>query len=114
MLSHNDVVDILTAITAGDRRTVGKADVTFWSAALADGRVTSKGDAIAAVVHHFATSDAWIKPVHVIEGVRRLNGATHAVIPDRIEFWRDRPFRLHDRLAFVRSDDGWHRTRLQP
>ena len=36
------------------------------------------------------------------------------VIPDRIEFWRDRPFRLHDRLAFARSDDGWDRTRLQP
>ena len=36
------------------------------------------------------------------------------VIPDRIEFWRDRPFRLHDRLAFDRSDDRWDRTRLQP
>ena len=36
------------------------------------------------------------------------------VIPDRIEFWRDRPFRLHDRLAFVRRGEGWERTRLQP
>ncbi|WGM48466.1 Pyridoxine/pyridoxamine 5'-phosphate oxidase [Brevundimonas sp. NIBR10] len=36
------------------------------------------------------------------------------VIPDRIEFWRDRPFRLHDRLAFVRRGEEWERTRLQP
>jgi len=38
------------------------------------------------------------------------------VIPDRIEFWRDRPFRLHDRLAFSRNDKNhrWTKHRLYP
>lgn len=36
------------------------------------------------------------------------------VIPDQVEFWRDRPFRLHDRLRFDREGSGWTRTRLQP
>jgi len=36
------------------------------------------------------------------------------VIPDQVEFWRDRPFRLHDRLRFDRDGAGWSRTRLQP
>ena len=36
------------------------------------------------------------------------------VIPDQIEFWRDRAFRLHDRLRFDREGDGWGRTRLYP
>ncbi len=36
------------------------------------------------------------------------------VIPGSVEFWRDRPFRLHDRLRFERSGEGWTRTRLQP
>ena len=36
------------------------------------------------------------------------------VIPETVEFWRDRPFRLHDRLLFTRDGDGWSRTRLQP
>ena len=36
------------------------------------------------------------------------------VIPDSIEFWRDRPFRLHDRLRFDRAGDGWTKTRLWP
>jgi pyridoxamine 5'-phosphate oxidase len=36
------------------------------------------------------------------------------VIPDHVEFWRDRPFRLHDRLRFDRDGAGWIRTRLQP
>lgn len=36
------------------------------------------------------------------------------VIPTAIEFWRDRPFRLHDRQLFEREGDGWRRTRLYP
>jgi len=36
------------------------------------------------------------------------------VVPEAVEFWRDRPFRLHDRLLFTRDGDGWSRTRLQP
>ena len=34
--------------------------------------------------------------------------------PARIEFWQDRPDRLHDRLVFERHGVGWRETRLQP
>jgi len=36
------------------------------------------------------------------------------VVPEQMEFWRDRPFRLHDRLRFDRDGAGWTRNRLQP
>ncbi|MGV9010193.1 pyridoxamine 5'-phosphate oxidase [Brevundimonas sp.] len=36
------------------------------------------------------------------------------VIPESVEFWRDRPFRLHDRLRFDRDGQGWTKTRLWP
>ena len=38
------------------------------------------------------------------------------VTPVELEFWHDRPFRLHDRLVFRRDAAGqaWTRTRLYP
>ena len=34
--------------------------------------------------------------------------------PERIEFWQERPFRLHDRVLFTREGDTWRKTRLFP
>jgi pyridoxamine 5'-phosphate oxidase len=38
------------------------------------------------------------------------------LVPIEIEFWHDRPFRLHDRIVFRRKDDSnpWEKTRLYP
>ncbi|HKM72403.1 MAG TPA: pyridoxamine 5'-phosphate oxidase [Stellaceae bacterium] len=36
------------------------------------------------------------------------------VVPQRVEFWQERPFRLHDRLLFIREGEGWRRERLFP
>lgn len=38
----------------------------------------------------------------------------YRVIPERIEFWSDRPYRLHERRLFVRDGGEWHEGLLYP
>ena len=36
------------------------------------------------------------------------------IVPQQIEFWQDGEFRLHDRVVFVRSANGWAGQRMNP
>ncbi len=36
------------------------------------------------------------------------------LVPERIEFWSDRPHRLHERRLFTRTQDGWAEGLLYP
>lgn len=38
----------------------------------------------------------------------------YRVVPDLVEFWQDREFRLHDRFQYTRAGDGWTVLRLYP
>lgn len=38
----------------------------------------------------------------------------YCLVPERMEFWQGRPSRLHDRLVYQHSPDGWILSRLAP
>ncbi|AOX21158.1 pyridoxamine 5'-phosphate oxidase [Kozakia baliensis] len=48
------------------------------------------------------------------EPPRPPNWSGFRVIPQIIEFWQDRPYRMHDRATWTREGEGWDVTRLYP
>jgi pyridoxamine 5'-phosphate oxidase len=45
---------------------------------------------------------------------RPSNWGGYRVVPEAIEFWQGRPNRLHDRLLYKMTSDGWQIMRLAP
>ena len=48
------------------------------------------------------------------EPVRPASWGGYRVVPDVVELWQGQPSRLHDRVRYRRTADGWVRDRLAP
>jgi pyridoxamine 5'-phosphate oxidase len=65
----------------------------------------------------FEQAIALVAAKHLVGTVPRPPGwSGWRVLPLELEFWHDRPFRLHDRIVFTRESEGveWTKTRLYP
>ncbi|WP_420131191.1 pyridoxamine 5'-phosphate oxidase [Rhodopseudomonas sp.] len=65
----------------------------------------------------FEQAIAKVAARHLVGEVPRPRGwSGWRITPSRIEFWHDRPFRLHDRIEFGRDNPAapWTKTRLYP
>ena len=75
-MNRNDVIDVLTAVAAANRRTVGEGDVDVWQAVIGD---LPKDDALQAVRDHLREQPGvWLEPGHVYQRARTL-------VRDRLE-----------------------------
>jgi pyridoxamine 5'-phosphate oxidase len=45
---------------------------------------------------------------------RPLHWSGYRLLPERIEFWREQPDRLHERELYTRHENGWKLTLLAP
>lgn len=64
-----ETANLLTAMAAFDRRTIGEADVIAWQAVLPDAAFE---DCLEAVKQHYAEETEWMMPAHVRRAVRDM------------------------------------------
>lgn len=48
------------------------------------------------------------------EPERPSNWSGFRLVPRQMEFWQDRPYRMHDRATWTRQENDWSVTRLYP
>jgi hypothetical protein len=69
-MTRDDVIDVLTAVAAADRRTVGHSDVDVWQAVIGD---LPRDFALRAVRDHLREQPGvWLEPGHVYQRSRLM------------------------------------------
>lgn len=95
MMSQDEVIDLLSIITAYDKRSTGQGEIHAWADAAQRGRWTF-ADAAEAVKAHYAESTQWLMPGHVsdrIKAQRRDPPPPHALphgTPSSEQQYKDR------------------------
>lgn len=101
MLSRDQVIELLQLAAAGDKRTIGEADVAMWADAARIGRwavrvrdaetgvwVWSNRVALDAIRNHFARATTYLLPGHITEYVAA---------------WRRQPQPVSDAVAHLEA-----------
>ncbi|WP_329520529.1 hypothetical protein [Spirillospora sp. NBC_01491] len=69
MMTHDQIIDLLSLAAARDRRTIGRADVLAWHDDIGD---LPLDDCREAIGIHFRESTEWLLPAHVRRIAKRL------------------------------------------
>ncbi len=96
--------------------SAAEADEYFASRPLGS-RIGAWASTQSATIESRAWLEARVKAAEVQYGdgpPRPPHWGGYRVIPAWLEFWQGRQSRLHDRIAYAKSDDGWKITRLSP
>jgi hypothetical protein len=69
-MTPEDIIDVLSAVAAIDRRTVGEADAIVWHQIIGN---LPKDDALTAVINHARECPGiWLEPGHIVAEVRAI------------------------------------------
>jgi pyridoxamine 5'-phosphate oxidase len=104
----------------GDVQPVSAAEAdTYWASRSRDSQIGAWASQQSKTLDEMATLvrsvDELERKFEDQEIPRPPHWSGYRVVPNRIEFWNNRPARLHERVVYQRGHDGqWTRRRLYP
>lgn len=104
----------------GAARRVGEAEAeAYWRTRPRDSRIAAwASDQSAAMPGREVFEARFAELSRIFEGrevPRPAHWSGFRVVPHRVEFWQDRPHRLHDRFVYTRTPQGtWEIQQLYP
>lgn len=100
------------------RGPVGKVDPAesdrYWSTRPVDSRRSAVASPQSSVIEDRSVLEDAVAALAGTEPSRPAHWGGYRLTPAAVEFWQERPNRLHDRVRYLREPDSWRRERLAP
>ena len=113
-------VDRQIAVTGGVERTSDEESDAYFATRPREARIgawASRQSAVLASRDELMTRFVEMDQTYPDEIPRPAFWGGFRIVPDTVEFWQARAFRLHDRFLYTRDEDepsGWRTERLSP
>lgn len=95
------------------RTTAAESDA-YWATRPPASRRSAVASHQSAVLSGRAALDETVAALGETEPVRPERWGGYRIVPEVVEFWEERPDRLHDRIRFTREGPSWRVDRLSP
>ncbi|MDA8074524.1 MAG: pyridoxamine 5'-phosphate oxidase [Actinomycetota bacterium] len=94
--------------------TTAEESDRYWTSRPAGSRRSAVASHQSSVVATRDELEAAVAALGSSEPERPERWGGYRIIPSAVEFWEEQPFRLHDRIRFLREGGGWRAERLAP
>jgi len=100
---------------SGPVTKVGDAESDrYWTTRPVDSRRSAVASRQSAVIASRTELEDAVAALAGIDPERPAHWGGYRITPTSVEFWQERPNRLHDRLRYTRTEEAWRVERLAP
>lgn len=86
----------------------------YWGTRPVESRRGAVASPQSRVIESRAVLDDAVRDLAGVDPPRPAHWGGYRILPAAVEFWEERPSRLHDRVRYLREGDGWRVDRLAP
>lgn len=92
--------------------------IKYWRSRPRNSQISAIVSPQSTIIENRSLLQKWVKEAENkyrgIEIPKPLHWGGYVIVPDKIEFWEMKIFRLHSRTVYTKKDNHWHKVTLAP